>query len=214
MLRPRFLGHITTCCLHQCWAARRVTVACHCLYYMGRLLTQPVCMASITSSRTGCSHQTVWVWQSFPHPVLVIVIPGCWNSSGQSCEHGSVQSGFLSVSAPQAKCRSGLSCQEYTQKGARIEHQEQKYSGQELHKGEREIPAYTGMFGVWACWSFAVGLWRSQHVRLCQQDTGLYQNDPLSFAQVRVVMTINGCAICQNCMFLGEFNTLSFFRRL
>jgi len=25
---------------------------------------------------------------------------------------------------------------------------------------------------------------------------------------------INGCAICQNCMFSGEFNTLSFFRRL
>ena len=26
--------------------------------------------------------------------------------------------------------------------------------------------------------------------------------------------SINGCAICQNCMFSGEFNTLSFFRRL
>ena len=78
----------------------------------------------------------------FPHPVLVVVILGCRNSSGQSCEHGSVQSGFLFASARWAKCRSGLSCQEYTRKGVRIERREQKDSGQERYEGEQAIPAH------------------------------------------------------------------------
>jgi len=40
-LRRRFLGHTTRCCLHQCWVARRVAVACHRLHCSGILLTRP-----------------------------------------------------------------------------------------------------------------------------------------------------------------------------
>jgi len=45
-------SHTTRCCLHQCWVARRVAVACHHLHCSSRLLTRPVRMASIASSRT------------------------------------------------------------------------------------------------------------------------------------------------------------------
>ena len=94
-----------------------------------------VCIAAADCSRDLCvrlllpvqgqfhgrAHQTVWVRQSFPHPVLVVVIPRCWNSSGRSCEHASVQSGFLFASARRAKCRWGLSCQAKTRKAGRNE---------------------------------------------------------------------------------------------
>jgi len=180
MLRPRPLGHITTCCSHVINAGQPAG-------WQWRVV---VCIAAADCSRDLCvrlplpfqgqfhgrAHQTVWVWQSFPHPVLVVVIPRCWNSSGQSCEHGSVQSGFLFASARRAKCRWGLSCQAKRRKVEWKVSWAKTYSGQERHEDKCAIPAHAGMFGVRGRWSFAAGLWRRQHVPLQQQDAGLYQN--------------------------------------
>jgi len=122
MFRPQSLDHITTCCSHQCWASRRVTVACHRLDYSGRLLTRPVRTDSIASSRTvprSCPPNSV-------SAAIVSTPSACRCHSKMLKLKFTVMWTWISTicilvrfSTP-GKIRSGLSCQVYTRKPARI----------------------------------------------------------------------------------------------